>query len=212
MRHNVLKLINQVIGQDEIQIVLDVGANLGQFAYKIKKEFPKVYVVSVEANKHCEPRLKNKSMADEVHIVALGDKVETKTFYYDKNKPKGKGHSFYKQVGINSFDEMTVTVETGDNYFKDKSFDLIKIDVQGAELDVIKGANALIKKSKYLILELALKEYNINGAKAHSVIQELNKLGFYLKEILEEHTSNSGDLFQIDALFSKDINTNKEIT
>jgi FkbM family methyltransferase len=62
---------------------------------------------------------------------------------------------------------------TLDEYFKDINVDYLKIDVEGAEYDVIKGGLETIKKCKYVIIEChfqndwekifnLLKEHNLN--------------------------------------------------
>ena len=49
--------------------------------------------------------------------------------------------------------------------------DLIKIDVQGNELNVIKGATNVLKCCSYLILELQEVEYNENAPMKDAVIE-----------------------------------------
>lgn len=56
--------------------------------------------------------------------------------------------------------------------------DLIKMDVQGSELDIVQGSSELIKNAKAVILELPHMEYNIGAPDKETVIQYMNELGF----------------------------------
>jgi hypothetical protein len=56
--------------------------------------------------------------------------------------------------------------------------DLVKMDVQGAELDIMKGALDLLKSTKHIILELQEVEYNKGAPLRDEVIEYMNTQGF----------------------------------
>jgi FkbM family methyltransferase len=56
--------------------------------------------------------------------------------------------------------------------------DLIKMDVQGSELNVLLGAQETIKQCNNIILELQRVDYNIGAPKEQEVIQYMKTLGF----------------------------------
>jgi FkbM family methyltransferase len=56
--------------------------------------------------------------------------------------------------------------------------DLIKMDIQGAELDVLKGATKALSHAKALILELQHEDYNLGAPKKDEVIRWLNEAGW----------------------------------
>ena len=57
---------------------------------------------------------------------------------------------------------------------------MIKMDIQGAELDVLKGANDCLNHATDLILELQHTKYNIGAPVAAEVINYLKEKGFQL--------------------------------
>ena len=64
-------------------------------------------------------------------------------------------------------------------FFKDR-YDLIKIDTEGSELNILKGASKTLKKTKYLILEI----YSIDKNKINTY---LRKKGFKIVKSLYSH-------------------------
>ena len=59
-----------------------------------------------------------------------------------------------------------------------KQPDLIKIDVQGSELDILKGATKVLKQCDNIILEMQYVDYNKGAPKAQEVIEYLKSIGF----------------------------------
>ena len=124
------------------------------------------------------------------HIGVLSDCEKTVNFY--KNVEHPGGNSYYRENEevnpntIHYFNEsnrcelQTVTL---DSVIKQKGYpyaDLIKMDVQGAELDVLKGASDAIAHCTDLILELQCVEYNKGAPLRESVIEHLQSIGFEL--------------------------------
>jgi FkbM family methyltransferase len=82
-----------------------------------------------------------------------------------------------------------------------KEIDLIKIDVQGAELMVIQGAENTLKKTKKLMVELSLQPVYRNSPLITDIIQELAKFNFILLELIPAYINETGELIQCDGLF-----------
>jgi hypothetical protein len=84
--------------------------------------------------------------------------------------------------------------------------DLIKIDAQGAELNILKGATHVLKCCSYLILELQDFEYNEKAPHKDVVIEYLKSIGFYLfSEKFSKNVSDADYCF-INALRTNVIN------
>lgn len=190
--------------------VLDVGANKGQFVKEIKKLFNKCNIVSVEPNRNCERYLKRLDI--EYYICGLGSTESLTQLVLPKGKKLSKGASFFPDKNWKQTMLIDSNISVADNLFKGRSFDLIKIDTQGYELEVIKGAHELIKKSKFLIVECNIIPENIGAPEILKVVKELEELGFYLSNVTEERLNRDKELYQIDAVFTNTVNQhNKKV-
>jgi FkbM family methyltransferase len=82
-----------------------------------------------------------------------------------------------------------------------RKFQLLKIDVQGAELDVLDGAPTTLADVEVLFLELSLVEYNKGAPLIADMIAALKALDFFLSDIYPMVRNRSGSLLQVDAVF-----------
>jgi len=129
-------------------VVFDVGANVGEYSARIRQLYPQIEI-------HCfEP---DKGVFDQISLanvkknnIALGDVVGYRTFYRNPNAPEL--NSFYDMSVDSSvyasIVPMQVAIITLDDYCKNNSIkhiDLLKIDVEGHELSVLKGAKKMLK-------------------------------------------------------------------
>ena len=84
-----------------------------------------------------------------LHTVGLGDITGTRTFY--KSKTTSGGHTFVKEhARHHEFAQMSLQIRTLDSYnFTD--IDFIKIDTQGGELAVLKGAVETLRENDCVV-------------------------------------------------------------
>lgn len=164
----------------------------------------------VEANPNCEPYLR--LLGKPYNIVALSDKEGYAELYVENSNLIATGASLYKEnttwYGEGKYETITVPTKTLDsyNYFDGEPIDLIKIDVQGAELDILKGGEKTIKNTKHVVAEVSLIEYNRGAPMIDAVIDQMKQYNFYIEDIVEYHSSpyiHNGVIFQLDVLFSK---------
>lgn len=172
---------------------LDIGVCKGRAISFILQQLPSLeYVEMIEANKlHKEDLEKISEMYNiPFHIEVLSNEIKNITFHLDGkgSDSTGPGNSYYLEdtpFYINTPSEIRLT-NTLDNMYDDsKSFDLIKMDTQGSELDIIKGGINLITKAKGIILEENVFRYNF-GAPLHAEIKNyMESIGFELVELLD---------------------------
>jgi len=168
--------------------ILDIGANVGQFYHESKNIFNNSKYFLIEGNKFCEPALKDLNV--EYFIGLFSDTVKTVPYYIRKSEPLCTGNSIYREKSMFFKDDDIVIMQeqtfTLDDVLNDRIFDFIKIDVQGSELDILKGGSNVVKKAKGILLELSIEEFNINAPLYKDVEDYMNSINFSKKETLQQ--------------------------
>jgi FkbM family methyltransferase len=194
---------------NNIKSFLDIGANVGDVSNLIKNYFLNMSIFAIEANPNCEIYLKNKNIP--YKICCLSDTKKQIEFYISTvSNDTNTGASYYKEktnyYGDNNYKSYSMLTEKLDDLFDDnQSFDFIKIDTQGSELDIIKGGLNLIKKAKFLMLEVAILEYNEGAPFKNEIEDFLKTINYFPLLKIEEHKFEDGRIFQEDWIFSNNI-------
>lgn len=184
--------------------VVDIGANIGNFSKQIINKFPGCESIMVEANPYCEPYLIQTNIPYE--IKALSNKKAQKELFVEKQNTVGTGASFYKEntqwysEGLYTTITTTTTTLDEQKYFIDHPIDLLKLDVQGSELDILEGGNNTVARSEYVLIETSLTNYNQDAPLADKVVDKMLFNNFSIVDIIEYHVHN-GIIFQLDFLF-----------
>lgn len=184
---------------------LDIGAHLGNFSKELGYNVPECDIIMVEANRNCEAALR--LLGKRYEIVALSDKEGFADLFLEKINPVGTGASLYKEntewYAEGSYETVRVPLKTLDsrNYFDGEIIDLVKLDVQGGELDIIRGGKKTIAKTKFVLSETSLVQYNQGAPLVDEVVNEMVDLGFCMVDFIEYHKFTNDQIFQIDILF-----------
>lgn len=80
---------------------------------------------------------------------------------------------------------------------------LLKIDVQGAELEVLKGGRNILSRTEFAWIEVSFKELYHGSALYSDIVSFMESQGFMMINILPGFRSKSGELLQADCLFKK---------
>jgi FkbM family methyltransferase len=187
--------------------ILDIGAHSGEFYGWAKKEWPNSVIWMIEAN-HLHDRTLydlTKNVDDGYAIAALGDEEREVTFYTRSDKPDTAGNSYYEESNYWDIQHLVqknkITLQKLDDMFTDDTtFELIKIDTQGSELDILNGGKILCKKASVIILEVAYMEYNKGAPLKDEVISFMEDFGFEKKMSIGEHYSEN-KMIQKDLVF-----------
>jgi FkbM family methyltransferase len=164
-------------------IFIDVGANIGKYAVMVGRRLKnKGKVIAFEPmHENFEILKKNIKLNDLDNVViplevALGNREGNINFYIDSEGIGGR-HSLVKKTK----NKIKVKVRKLDNVLKElkiKRVDLIKIDVEGAEAEVLKGAVKTLKNYHPKIIFEAWDEDYLKKCK-----KVLDKFGYKVKKI-----------------------------
>lgn len=178
--------------------ILDIGAYEGVWTNMIRDIYPTAINTMIEANKDKKEILEK---VGNTHIAVLGPQEGKEVDYFKCKDGVPTGNGIYKENTEYTFKPEKRICTTLDTLFDENDrFDLIKMDVQGAELDILKGGLRTIKKAECLLLEMQMKEYNIGAPMAQDVIIYLADRGFEFIDIFDLMYSNN-QLIQIDGFF-----------
>lgn len=120
----------------------------------------------------------------EYHEGVLTDVDNKPLVFFEKVADPG-GNSYYIETTgqFTNEDAVKKVGMTLDTIVAQKGFpypDMIKLDTQGSELDILKGANRCLENCYDIILEAQHEDYNQGAPKVGAVIEYLNSIGFRL--------------------------------
>jgi FkbM family methyltransferase len=134
-------------------VVVDVGANVGIYVHALRKRG--AIVEAFEPQPACSAILQAYATVDpavHVHPVALGSAVSKARLSVPIEHGRlARGSATMRTVSGTVGEITDVDVRTLDS-FEFERVDAIKIDVEGAELDVLRGATATLRRARPLLL------------------------------------------------------------
>ena len=138
-------------------IIVDVGANIGQFCAAAKLFYPTATVYSFEPDPESYAQLiANTDRLGFVHTynIGLGSTREKLTFH--QHWLSGSS-SFTTEPGLHYAREVDLPVERLDDVLTGVDWiDLLKIDVEGFEYQVLAGAESVLQRTGAVIVEVRL--------------------------------------------------------
>lgn len=204
----------------EIDRILDVGANTGQFASQLRKLGFKGSIVSFEPLLSAHNGLLKTSALDPNWIVhprcAIGDHEGEIMINVSDNSVSSSILPILESHTRVELKSKVVTQETVPIYRLDtiastnidyNNNTLLKIDTQGYEWNVLDGANTILPKLRGVHCEISLVPLYAGQRLWVEVLNRLEKVGLTLWNLQPGFTDmNKGRTLQIDATF---FNTNK---
>lgn len=186
-------------------IIFDVGAADGTPELIIS--FPSVRTILIEPLEEFKSALQylaNTSSNIQYILAAAGERSGTALIHVH---PDLYGSSIYLEQEADEVNglERQVPMVTLDELWIQNHFDgtcLLKLDVQGAELDVLSGAASVLEHTEYIIIEATLFQIYDNQITFFDLIQSMNKYGFVPYEFIEpKYRLLDNAMHQIDVVF-----------
>jgi FkbM family methyltransferase len=196
-------------------MILDVGAARGESGHSALSAFPDATIHSFEPIASEFAELKRATTAHphwHAHPVAAGstcgsrdivvcDHIKQASSFLriaDATRNAWPMHDFSSQH------TQTVEVTTLDNFASTNGItqvDILKLDVQGMELDALAGATKLLEHTSYVITEVAFQPMYVGGCQFGDVMDFLQQRGLFLRALSREVRDPRGRIVQADALF-----------
>lgn len=198
-----------------IKTIIDVGANEGQFAEEILNIFPHAEIYSFEPLGDCYEKLTSNFRSNKkVHTYnfALGEQDGEITFSRSSASPSSsilKMGDLHKKLYPHTANlvEEKVKIKRLDDVFAGVNLEdeiLLKIDVQGAEERVIRGAGTVLRKANMIITEVSYATLYENQPLFRDIMNLLEKYGFtYIGNMEQFANPLTGAPLFADAIFVK---------
>ena len=186
-----------------ISSIYDIGAYHGRWTDDAEAVFPDASFVLFEANHDHGAMLNAKSRR--WFNVALGSDDHQRREFFVPELISTSGASFYRDPTPNQARRSLTTVKL-DTVVTRESLplpDLIKLDVQGSEIDVLGGAPRCLEQCQIIIAETSFAGCNNGAPIAADVISWLRQRGFSCVDIAETHRCDrSHNLIEVDFVFA----------
>ena len=172
--------------------VLHIGAHRGSERYFY--DFLGKNVIWVEANPFIFKELKKNLMEFKYQscfkalldfFLASNDNASSSIFDFSENFKNNKIYFQNKKRNIEMKNKIKLTTNTLDNLILEnniniKSFDHWVVDVQGAELDVLKGSEESLKYCNSMVIEVSTDKFYEKGTLFSEIELHLNNNNFYV--------------------------------
>ena len=204
-----------IMENQKIDLILDVGANIGNYGHKlIHKMNYSGEIISFEPMEKEFITLKERCLRHDnwsSENIALGQENCTSLINISANSVSSSlleilpDHT--NSAPTSKFIEtQEIQVHTLDHFLTQKNLQskniLLKLDVQGYEMEVLKGAQNHLSQIKMMHVELSLDDLYQGGALFDEIYQYLRSIGFKLVGVEPGFSrSDTGELLQLDGLF-----------
>ncbi|MDG2228364.1 MAG: FkbM family methyltransferase [Flavobacteriales bacterium] len=185
-----IKKIMRIVLEEDSSFI-DVGCYRGNFLIEANKFAPSGAHIGFEPIPEIYTKvIKTLGGVNDIRQLGLSDERGETTFNYVKSNPLYSGIKKRNYPGKESIEELVIKVDTLDHQlFQSPRVDLIKIDVEGAELNVLKGGiNTITKFNPVIVFEYeqgASDVYGVTPAEIWSFFDKVKYSIYTLKNFID---------------------------
>jgi FkbM family methyltransferase len=153
-------------------IIIDLGANEGFYTLMVKKLAPKSRVIAVEPNPSAFKTLKKNIEANKLeNVIAVNKAVSSKNGKIIFEIVKGRTtvgalkvyRKYRKRYKLEKISVSSVTLEKLCNTYKIDNIDLLKIDIEGSELEILKSSKNVLPRVRKVVIEYHKAQRTMKG-------------------------------------------------
>lgn len=195
--------------------VIDVGANVGQFAVAARHLLPDAAVYSVEPDPRTAARLRRNlgpDSAANVIVSAIGDREGPIDLQVNRDSQVssvlplgGDRQRFFPSSTV--VERLEVPMTTLDALFLPRALPapiLLKIDVQGYEDRVIAGATALLPSVRWVLMEVSFARLYDGERSFGTLLDLMAARGFrFVRPVNIHQSATTREIIEMDALFEQ---------
>jgi FkbM family methyltransferase len=197
-------------------VIFDAGANIGTIAETYRYIFPDAKIYAFEPFPEVFEELERSVCRDKRIIprkLALGSAPATKVLRVNASsatnsllETEDSAASFWGEGLLETTTTVEVQVATIDEFCSEnkiESIDVLKIDTQGTELEVLRGAAGMLSRGRIRIIytEMIVVPSYKGQSKPHELMSFLDGFGYDLLGLYNLWSRNDGRLLQMDAIF-----------
>lgn len=189
----------------KIDLILDIGAGSGTPI--LYETYPLADIVMFEPLEEFQGKLNLlavKSIGRNIEIIqkAVSNKKIDLMYKHEDLYGSTLCEENEKNLNINQIRIKSIKLDELFNRYKNYSNILIKVDVQGAEMDVLLSGKEFIKKAKAVILECSIHNYFNQDVLISTLVCFMKENGFEILDIGSfSYRPIDGDLAQVDIVF-----------
>ena len=204
----ILQEYSDLIPDETILNVLDIGANYGFFSLWLQSSRPndKIHSMLVEPSLRCsrsiEKLVESPQLQNRFHYLnrAIGDPRDLQIKFFDR--PYMAGSIFESDHTDSSY--YANTLKSSEVFLSDtSSYDLIKCDIEGGEWNFLIHYSSILEKSKFLVMEW--HSWHSGGGGFQQIENKLNDFGF---QIIKKNSSQKaiGRDGEVGLFLAKNLN------
>ena len=189
------------------EMIIDVGAYKGNWTMDVLEVFPSSKILMVDAQRKMESYLqelcsKHKNVEYIISLLSSRDGDE-KLFNINETA------SYVATVPQEGFDFETIKSQTLDKVIHERNLpfpDFLKLDVQGHELEILRGAQKALANAEICLLEVSLLNVGDDGPLLIDVLRFMDENNFQAYDICQfMRRPYDNALYQIDLFFAKKV-------